>query len=119
MVNISGDPLDQVLKIKNPRLDSSDLIAQLVDRQTSMHEVVGSSPTRRSNFSNLNLYNSPCVRVYALSPKTHARTHTHTHTYTYTHTHTHTHTYVHVYIYIYIYIWVNDGYTIWVNEIVS
>ena len=26
------------------------LIAQLVERQTSIHEVVGSSPTRRSNF---------------------------------------------------------------------
>ena len=55
--------------LKNPRLDSSDLlIAQLVERQTSIHEVVDSSPTRRSKFSNLNLYNSPCVRAYGVSP---------------------------------------------------
>ena len=55
--------------LKNLRLDSSDLlIAQLVERQTSIHEVVGSSPTRRSKFSNLNLYNSPCVRTYGVSP---------------------------------------------------
>ena len=47
-----------------PRLDSSDLlIAQLVERQTSIHEVVGSSPTWRSIFSNLNLCNSPCARA--------------------------------------------------------
>ena len=40
---------------------SSDLlIAQLVERQTSIHEVVGSSPT----------------------PRTHARTHAHTHVHT-------------------------------------
>ena len=31
--------------------------------RTSIHEVVGSSPTRRSNFSNLNLYNSPYARA--------------------------------------------------------
>ena len=46
------------LYIKNPRLNSSDILrAQLVERQTSIHEVVGSSPTRRSKFSNLNLDN--------------------------------------------------------------
>ena len=44
------------------------LIAQLVERQTSIHEVVGSSPTRRSKFSNLNLYYSPCVRAYGVFP---------------------------------------------------
>ena len=36
---------------------------QLVERQTSIHEVVGSSRTRRSNFSNLNLYNSRGTRA--------------------------------------------------------
>ena len=41
--------------LKIPRLDSSDLlIAQLVERQTSI---------RRSNFSHLNLYSSPCARA--------------------------------------------------------
>ena len=42
--------------------------AQLVERQTSIHEVVGSSPTRRSTFSYLNLHNSPCVRAYGVFP---------------------------------------------------
>ena len=73
--------------LKNPRLDSSDLlIAQLVERQTTIHEVVGSSPTRRSKFSNLNLYNSPCVHAYGVFPlslsqkhaRKYARTHKHT-----------------------------------------
>ena len=50
--------------LKIPRLDSSDLlIAQWLESQKSIHEVVGSSPTGRSNFSNLNLYNSPCARA--------------------------------------------------------
>ena len=35
---------------------------------TSIHEVVGSSPTRRSKFSNLNLYYSPCVRACGVFP---------------------------------------------------
>ena len=53
-----------IVYLKIPRLDSSDLlIAQLVERQTSIHEVVGSSPTRRPNFSNLNLNNSPCAHA--------------------------------------------------------
>ena len=47
------------------RLDSSEL---LVERQTSIHEVVGSSPTRRLKFSNVNRYNFPCARVYGVSP---------------------------------------------------
>ena len=42
-----------------------------------------SSPTRRSKFSNLNLYSSPCVRAYgvfppsSLSPQTKKNTHAH------------------------------------------
>ena len=44
---------NKIVHLKIPRLDSSDLLmAQWLER----HEVVGSSPTRRSNFSNLNLY---------------------------------------------------------------
>ena len=39
------------------------LIAQFVERQNSIHEVAGSSPTRRSKFAYLNLYNSPCARA--------------------------------------------------------
>ena len=76
----------KIVYLKDPRLDSSDLlIAQLVERQTSIHEVVGSSPTRRSKFSNLNLYNSPCVRVYGVPSLSHKKKHTHA----YTHRHAH------------------------------
>ena len=44
------------------------VIAQLVERQTSIHEVVDSSPTRRYIFLKLTLYNSPCARAYMVSP---------------------------------------------------
>ena len=65
--------------LKNPRLESSELlIAQLVERQTSIHEVVGSSPTRRSKFSNLNLYNSPCVRACGVFHPSLSKKNTHT-----------------------------------------
>ena len=54
---------DKKANLKIPRFDSSDLlIRQLLERQTSIHEVAGSSPTRRSNFLNLNLHNSPCAQ---------------------------------------------------------
>ena len=60
---------NKIVYIKFPRLDSSDLlIAQLVECQSNIHEVVGSSPTRRSTFSNLNLYNSPRARTYGVPP---------------------------------------------------
>ena len=54
---------------------------QLVKWQTSMHEVVGSSPTRRSTFSNLNIYNSPCACAYGVFQKNTLDTHTRTNTY--------------------------------------
>ena len=78
--------------LKIPRLDSSDLmIAQWLERQTSIHEVVGSSPTRRSNFSNLNIYITLLVPVpKGCSPIPSQKNTTHTHTRTHTHTHTHT-----------------------------
>ena len=47
------------------------LIDQLVEHHTSIHEVVGSSPIRRSKFSNLNLYNSRCARAYGGVPPFH------------------------------------------------
>ena len=46
--------VQQIVHLNIPRLDSSDLlIAQLVERQTSIHEVVGSSNFNRSEKSNL------------------------------------------------------------------
>ena len=67
------------------------MIAQWLERQTSIHEVVGSSPTRRSNFSNLNIYITLLVPVpKGCSPSLPKKYHTHTHTRTHTHTHTHT-----------------------------
>ena len=63
----------------NHIISSSDLlIAQLVERQTSIHEVVG--PTRRSTFSNLNIYNSPCTHAYEVFPLPSPEKHTHAHT---------------------------------------
>ena len=48
---------------------STDLLrAQLLKCHTSIHGVVGSSPTRRSN---LNIYNSPCARAYGVFPLSH------------------------------------------------
>ena len=51
----------QIDIFSNSREIKHQNIGQTHERQTNIHEIVGSSPTRRSNFSNLNLYNSPCV----------------------------------------------------------
>ena len=49
-------------------------MAQWLERRTGIHGVVGSSPTRRSNFSNLNLYNCPCLGgVPPFPPKEHTQ----------------------------------------------
>ena len=64
----------KLVYLKNPRLHSLDLlIAQLVERQTSMHEVVGSSPTRRSKFKSLSLSLCPCILGVTPPPPTLSR----------------------------------------------
>ena len=45
----------------------------VVECQTSIHEVVGSSSTRMSTFSNLNNYNSPCARAYGVFSPSHKK----------------------------------------------
>ena len=69
-------------------------LAQWLERQTSIHEVVGSSPIRRSNFSNLNIYITllvPVPKGCSPIPSQKNTTHTHMHTHTRTHTHTEGH----------------------------
>ena len=61
--------------------------------------------TRRSKYSNLNIYNSWCPCIWGCSPPlpfpkktthTHTRTHIHTHTYIHIHTYVYTHTYIYI-----------------------
>ena len=79
---------------------------------------MGSSPTRRSKFSNLNLYNSPCVRAYGVSPppfpfpkNTHTHAHAHAHALAHAHAHAHarararTRTRTHKRIHTHIHVW--------------
>ena len=78
------------------RLIRHTLIAQLVEHQTSIHEVVGSSHTLggHTHFHTFTFFITlTCVTcIWGVHTHTHTFTHTHKHTHTHTHTHTQTHT---------------------------